>query len=79
MSKSLRERFKLTIKCPNCGEVHKISANEIAKTGTILCNCGKTIVITNAKQVVEKLDELDSLVNQIGANVQIVEKKKKEE
>ena len=79
MSKSLRVRFKLNIGCPNCGEIHKISANEIAKTGAISCNCGKTIVIPNAKQFGEKLDELERLANQFGANIRIEKKEKKEE
>jgi len=74
---SLREIFRLTIKCSNCGEIHRITVDELNKKNSIFCKCGKTIVVQNAKQVAEKIDELERLGRQAGITFQIEKKNKK--
>ena len=56
---SLYTIFMLTIECPECGKIHKFSVDGIVEKGTIYCSCGKTIIVDNANQFVEKIDELE--------------------
>jgi len=56
---SLSTIFMLTIECPECGKIHKFSVDGIVEKGTIYCSCGKTIIVDNANQFVEKIDELE--------------------
>ena len=56
---SLYTIFMLTIECPDCGKIHKFSVDGIVEKGTIYCSCGKTIIVDNANQFVEKIDELE--------------------
>ena len=56
---SLSTIFMLTIECPECGKIHKFSVDGIVEKGTIYCSCGKTIIVDNANQFIEKIDELE--------------------
>jgi outer membrane biosynthesis protein TonB len=49
----------LTIECPECGKIHKFSVDGVLEKGTIYCSCGKTIIVDNANQFIEKIDELE--------------------
>jgi outer membrane biosynthesis protein TonB len=56
---SLHTIFMLTIECPECGKIHKFSVDGVLEKGTIYCSCGKTIIVDNANQFIEKIDELE--------------------
>ena len=56
---SLRTIFMIKIECPECGKIHQFSVNNIVEKGTIYCGCGKTIIVDNANQFIEQIDELE--------------------
>ncbi len=56
---SLRTIFMIKIECPECGKIHQFSVNSVVEKGTIYCGCGKTIIVDNANQFVEQIDELE--------------------
>jgi len=68
----------LTIECPECGKIHKFSFNGIVEKGTIYCGCGKTIIVDNANQFVEKIDELERPTPQVALSTKEEKKEAKE-
>lgn len=75
---SLRTIFMLTIECPECGKIHKFSFNGIVEKGTIYCSCGKTIIVDNANQFVEKIDEPERPSPQVALSTKAEKKEAKE-
>jgi len=71
---SLREQYKLSIKCPKCDKKHRVSVKKIAEIGKIHCDCGTNIIIENVqdfKQLGEKFDELERKAKEFGAIIRI--------
>ena len=75
---SLRTIFMLTIECPECGKIHKFSVDGVVEKGTIYCSCGKTIIVDNANQFVEKIDELERPSPQFDLSTKEEKKEEKE-
>jgi len=71
---SLSTIFMLTIECPECGKIHKFSVDGIVEKGTIYCSCGKTIIVDNANQFVEKIDELEIPSSQVALSTKAEKK-----
>ena len=71
---SLRERFLLTIACPECGKEHNFSVDGVVAKGTIYCGCGKTIIIDNANRYGKRINELERPSSQVALST-IAEKK----
>jgi hypothetical protein len=75
----MRTIFMLTIKCPECGKIHKFSVDGVVKKGTIYCGCGKTIIVDDANQFVEKIDEIERPLPQVALSKKEEIKEEKEE
>jgi len=75
---SLRTIFMLTIECPECGKIHQFSVDGVVEKGTIYCGCGKTIIVDNANQFVEKIDELERPSPQVALSTTEEKKEEKE-
>jgi len=75
---SLRTIFMLTIECPECGKIHKFSVDGVLEKGTIYCSCGKTIIVDNANQFIEKIDELERPSPQVAFSTTEEKKEEKE-
>jgi len=69
----------LTIECPECGKIHKFSVDGVVKKGTIYCGCGKTIIVDNANQFVEKIDELERPTPEVALSTKEEKKEEKVE
>jgi len=68
----------LTIECPECGKIHQFSVDGVVEKGTIYCGCGKTIIVDNANQFVEKIDELERPSPQVALSTTEEKKEEKE-
>ena len=75
---SLRTIFMLTIECPECGKIHKFSVDGVVEKGTIYCGCGKTIIVDNANQFGEKIDEIERPSPQVALSTKAEKKEEKE-
>lgn len=75
---SLHTIFMLTIECPECGKIHKFSVDGVLEKGTIYCSCGKTIIVDNANQFIEKIDELERPSLQVALSTTEEKKEEKE-
>lgn len=75
---SLRTISMLAIECPGCGKIHKFSVDRVLEKGTIYCSCGKTIIVDNANQYVEKIDELEGPLPQVALSTKEEKKEEKE-
>ena len=71
---SLRERFLLTIACPECGKVHNFSVDGVVEKGTIYCGCGKTIIIDNVNRYGKRINELERPSHQVALSTKAEKK-----
>jgi hypothetical protein len=69
----------LTIECPECGKIHKFSVDGVVEKGTIYCGCGRTIIIDNANQFREKIEELERPSPQVALSTKAEKKEEKVE
>lgn len=76
---SLSTIFMLKIECPKCGKMHQFSVDGVVERGTIYCGCGETIIIDNASQFVEKIDELERPSPQVALSTKAEKKEEKVE
>ena len=76
---SLRERFLLTIACPECGKEHNFSVDGVVARGTIYCSCGKTIIIDNANRYGKRINELEKPSHQVAVSTEAEKKVEIEE
>ena len=76
---SLRERFLLTIECPECGMVHKFSVDSVVGKGTIYCGCDKTIIIDNVNRYGKRINELERPSHQVALSTKVEKKDEIEE
>ena len=75
---SLSTIFMLKFECPKCGKMHQFSVDGVVEKGTIYCGCGKTIIVDNAIQFVEKIDELERPSPQVVLSTKEEKKEEKE-
>jgi len=68
----------LTIECPECGKIHKFSVEGVLEKGTIYCGCGKTIIVDDANQYIEKIDEPERPSPQVALSTKEEKKEEKE-
>ena len=71
---SLRERFLLTIACPECSKEHNFSVDGVVARGTIYCSCGKTIIIDNANRYGKRINELERPSHQVAVSTEAEKK-----
>jgi hypothetical protein len=76
---SLRERFLLTVACPECGKEHNFSVGGVVAKGTIYCSCGKTIIIDNANRYGKRINELERPSPQVALSTKAEKKVEIEE
>ena len=69
----------LTIECPECGKIHKFSVEGVLEKGTIYCGCGKTIIVDDANQYIEKIDEPERPSPQVALSTKEEKKEEKVE
>ncbi len=75
---SLSTIFMLKIECPKCGKMHQFSVDGVVERGTIYCGCGETIIVDDANQYVEKIDELERPSPQVALSTKEEKKEEKE-
>jgi len=76
---SLRERFLLTVACPECGKEHNFSVDGVVEKGTIYCSCGRTIIIDNANRYGKRINELERPSPQVALSTKAEKKVEIEE
>lgn len=76
---SLRERFLLTVACPECGKLHNFSVDGVVEKGTIYCSCDKTIIIDNVNRYGKRINELERPSHQVALSTKAEKKVEIEE